>query len=225
MPGVVSLQSIAEGFTGVLALPRSGSGPGLLLVHAWWGLNDFFKTLATRFAEAGFVTLAPDYYSGQVAKTAETAKALREKTNLKNTEKLLNKAVDFLKAHPAVHTKRIGVVGFSLGARLALAIARSKAQDVGAVVVYYGVAGGEFTGFKIPVQGHFAENDEWGAGPEAVRKLRDRLVVGEGKVDFNTYPQTTHWFFEENATQAYNAQAATLAFNRTLAFLREWLRP
>ena len=193
-------------------------------MHAWWGLNDFFKALATRFAEAGIVTLAPDYYGGQVAKTAETAKALREKTNLKNTEKLLDKAVDFLKEHPAVHAERIGVVGFSYGARLALAVARRKARDVGAVVIYYGVAGGEFTGFKIPVQGHFAENDEWGAGPDAVRKLRDRLVVGEGKIDFNTYPGTTHWFFEENVTKAYNAQAAKLAFNRTLAFLREWLQ-
>jgi carboxymethylenebutenolidase len=221
-PAILPSSNLESG--GVLALPKSRSGPGLLLVHAWWGLNDFFKTLATRFAEAGFVTLAPDYYGGQVAKTAETAKALREKTNLKSAEKLLNKAVDFLKTHPAVEPKRIGIVGFSLGARLALAIARSKAQDVGAAVIFYGVAGGEFTRFKIPVQGHFAENDEWGAGPDKVRKLRDRLVVGEGKVDFNTYPGTTHWFFEENVPQAYNAQAAKLAFNRTVAFLREWLR-
>jgi carboxymethylenebutenolidase len=219
-PAILPSSNLESG--GVLALPKSRSGLGLLLVHAWWGLNDFFKTLATRFAEAGFVTLAPDYYGGQVAKTAETAKALREKANLKSAEKLLNKAVDLLKTHPAVEPKRIGIVGFSLGARLALAIARSKAQDVGAAVIFYGVAGGEFTRFKIPVQGHFAENDEWGAGPDAVRKLRDRLVVG--KVDFNTYPGTTHWFFEENVAQAYNAQAAKLAFNRTLAFLREWLR-
>lgn len=224
MSGPAILQSGSLEFDGVLALPKSRSGPGLLLVHTWWGLNDFFKTLATRFAEAGFVTLAPDYCGGQVAKTAETAKALRQKTNLKSAEKLLTKAVDFLKAVPAVHAKRIGVVGFSLGARLALAVARSKVQDVGAVVIFYGVAGGGFKGFKIPVQGHFAENDEWGAGPDAVRKLRDRLVVGEGKIDFNTYPGTTHWFLEENVTQAYNAQAAKLAFNRTLAFLRQWLQ-
>lgn len=220
----VCLQSVDKGFTGVLATPNSESGSGLLLVHAWWGLNDFFKSLATRFAEAGFVTLAPDYYRGQVADTVESAKALRGKMDVKNTEKLLNSAISFLRAHPAVQGKRVGVVGFSLGARLAIALARSKPEAVGAVVVFYGVAGGTFTGFKIPVQGHFAEGDEWGAGPDAVRKLRDRLVVGKGKVDFNTYPGTTHWFFEEKVTQAYSPQAAKLAFNRTVAFLREWLQ-
>jgi carboxymethylenebutenolidase len=224
MPESVSLRSVDEGFTGVLATPKSKSNPGVLLVHAWWGLNDFFKSLATRFAEAGFVTLAPDYYKGQVTDTVERAKALRAKMDRKNTEKLLSKAIDFLSAHPAVQGKRIGVVGFSLGARLALALARSRAEAIGAVVIFYGVAGGTFTKSKIPVQGHFAENDEWGAGLEAVRKLRDELVIGEGKVDFNTYPETTHWFFEENVTKAYNAQAAELAFNRTVMFLREWLQ-
>jgi carboxymethylenebutenolidase len=224
MPGSVSLQSVDEGFTGVLALPKTGSGPGLLLVHAWWGLNEFFKSLTTRFAETGFVTLAPDYYKGQVATTAEEAKVLRGKVDSKKTERLLSAAVDFLKAHPAVRGKHMGVIGFSLGARLALTIARSKPQDVGAVVAFYGVAGGEMVGFRAPVQGHFAENDEWGAGPDAVRKLRDRLVVGAAKVDFNTYPGTTHWFLEENVADAYNPQAAKLAFNRTVTFLREWLQ-
>jgi carboxymethylenebutenolidase len=160
MPESARLESVSKEFEGVLATPKSESGPGLLLVHAWWELNDFFRTLAARFGEAGFVTLAPDYYGGRVADTVEQANALRGRMNAKNTERLLAKAADFLRVQSGVNSERIGVVGFSLGAYLALAFAHSKAEVVGAVVLFYGVAGGTFTKFKIPVQGHFAENPE-----------------------------------------------------------------
>jgi carboxymethylenebutenolidase len=220
----IILQVVDDSFSGVLALPEAQSGPGLLLVHAWWGLNRFFKDLVKRLAGEGFVTLAPDYYNGQVAETIEAAKVLRRKLDRKNTDKMLKIALKFLKSHHAVRGEKIGVIGFSLGARFALNLARTQAKEVGAIVLYYGVAGGLFREFPIPVQGHFAENDTWGAGPIAVRKLHTRLAAGKGLIDFHEYPATSHWFFEENVKDAYNPGAATLAFKRTVTFLREWLK-
>lgn len=60
-------------YQGYLALPPGGSGPGLLLLHAWWGLTDFFTELANNFAAEGFVVFAPDFFAG--AQTADVAEA------------------------------------------------------------------------------------------------------------------------------------------------------
>ncbi|MFX1566510.1 MAG: dienelactone hydrolase family protein [Promethearchaeota archaeon] len=220
----VIFQFLKDPVAGVLALPKNRSGPGLLLLPAWWGLNEFFKALVKRLAGEGFVTFAPDYYNGQIATNIETAKALSGKLDRKRTEKNVKMAAEFLKSNPAVSSEKIGIIGFSLGVRFAMNLARAKTKNVGAIVLFYGVAGGIFREFTIPVQGHFAEKDTWGAGPKAVQKLRTRLVAGNGVIDFHEYPQTFHWFFEENVKDAYNADAASLAYKRTLVFLREWLK-
>jgi len=219
----IIFQRLEDPVSGVLALPKNQSGPGLLLLPAWWGLNEFFKTLAKRLAGEGFVTVALDYYDGQIATNTETAKAFSSRLDRKKAEKQVKMAAEFLKSNPAIDNEKIGLIGFSLGVRFAMNLARSKVKDVGAIVLYYGVAGGLFREFTIPVQGHFAENDEWGAGPKAVQKLRTRLAAGQGIIDFYEYPQTSHWFFEEDVKDAYNSDAASLAFKRTIAFLREWL--
>ncbi|MFX1318624.1 MAG: dienelactone hydrolase family protein [Promethearchaeota archaeon] len=224
MTSTVIFQFLESPVAGVLTFPKNQSGPGLLLLPAWWGLNEFFKGLAKRLAGEGFITFAPDYYNGQVATSVETAKALSGQLDRKEAEKQVKMAAEFMKSHPAVDGEKIGIIGFSLGVRFAMNLARTKAKDVGAVVLFYGVAGGLFREFTIPVQGHFAENDEWGSGPEAMQKLRTRLAAGRGVIDFHEYPHTSHWFFEEDVKDAYNAAAASLANKRMLSFLREWLK-
>ena len=67
--------------TGYLATPSAGHGPGVLLLHAWWGLNDFFKTFCRRRADTGFVALAPDLYHAAVAATIAEAKLLRSQAD------------------------------------------------------------------------------------------------------------------------------------------------
>ena len=61
---------------GFLAVPPTAKGPGVLVLHAWWGLNDTIKAFCTRLAEAGFVAFAPDLYHGQVADTIADAEPL-----------------------------------------------------------------------------------------------------------------------------------------------------
>ena len=101
-----------------LAQPASGEGAGVLVLHAWWGLNDFFKALCRRLAGAGFVALAPDLYHGRTAATVDEAKFLRSKMNRTQAALEILAAAERLQA---MTVRPIGVIGFSLGAYLARA--------------------------------------------------------------------------------------------------------
>jgi len=213
-----------EDLRGHLAIPEKKSGNGILLLHAWWGLNDFFKTLANRFVAEGFVAFAPDYYNGRVATTIAEANNLRTKFDKKEAELIHKNALDYLKQHPSVIGERIGVLGISLGTRFSVNLARKRPKDIGAIILFYGVVGGKFDGFNIPIQGHFAENDEWGADPKAVKKFEKRLDEGDGEYEFYIYEGTTHWFFEEDVIKAYHQPSTELAFRRTIEFLKAHLK-
>lgn len=107
-----------------------------------------------------------------------------------------------------VAEEKIGVVGVSLGIRFSVNLARKRPEDIGAVVLIYGVAGGKFDHFNIPLQGHFAEIDEWGGGPKAVAKFETRLAKSNSPYELHIYPNTTHWFLEEDVSKAYDKPSA-----------------
>jgi carboxymethylenebutenolidase len=202
-----------------LALPDSMKGPGVLLMHAWWGLNPFFKNLSDRLAGEGFVVMAPDYYHGAIAENIDQAQALSSKVDRKATNKLLNGSLEVLCSQSQVLSSQVGVIGFSLGCGFALILARSKPNNVVAVVLYYGTGGGKYQGVNAHFLGHFAEHDEWGAHSQKVSALKDRLSQANGEVKFYTYPGTGHWFCEEDRRGAYDKQAAEKAWERTIGFL------
>lgn len=208
---------------GYISIPDKNAGKGLLLVHAWWGLNEFFKTLANRFASEGFVAFAPDYYDGKVATTVDDAKSLRMKLGKKQADVTLKNAVTCLRQHPSVTGEKIGVLGVSLGTRYSVNLARKMPKDIGAIVLFYGAAGGKFDGFRVPIQGHFAEKDEWGADPKAVKKFEARLGESDSVLELYIYQGTTHWFFEEDVTDSYHRPSAELAFRRAVDFLKSYL--
>jgi len=218
---VIELKVVKSPGPAYVAVPEGRPGPGVLVLPAWWGLNDFFKSLCHRLAGAGFVALAPDLYHGKVATSVEDAENLKAGLDRKRVNSHLLAALDGLKAHPAVTGKGLGVVGFSLGARFALWVADQKPADVAAVVLFYG--GGGQVKSPMSVLGHFAERDAWGAGRKTVQKLRDTLLKAGGEAVFHTYPGTEHWFFESSVPAAYQDEAATLAWERTVEFLRNRL--
>jgi carboxymethylenebutenolidase len=201
-----------------LALPESMNGPGVLLLHAWWGLNPFFKHMSDRLAREGFVVMAPDYYHGAIAETIDQAQALSSELDRKATNKLLIGSLVVLCSHSQVLSPKVGVISFSLGCGFALGLARSKPKNVAAVVLYYGTGGGKYQGVNANFLGHFAEHDEWGAHSQKVRALKDRLSQANGEVKFYTYPGTGHWFCEEDRKGAYDEQAAEIAWERTVGF-------
>lgn len=204
---------------GHLALPATGKGPGVLVLHAWWGLNDTIKGICERLAHEGNVVFAPDLYHGKVATTIEEAGTLSHlDADRARTE--IAAAVDYLIERAGDEGRPIAVVGFSLGAYFALKLSIDDPARVRAVVVFYGTGPVDYARAQAAYLGHFAERDEFEPAAE-VRALEDALRAAGRFVAFHTYPGTGHWFFEPDRTDAYDEDAAQLAWRRTIAFLRE----
>ena len=192
-----------------------------MVLHAWWGLNDTIKAFCTRLAESGFVAFAPDLYHGKVADTIADAEALGkalDANHLQAKAEIADAAV-FLDERAGQAGRGLAVIGFSLGAYYALDLAAADPEHIRSVVLFYGTGGGDFSSSRAAYLGHFAENDEF--EPQSnVDELEAALRRAGRPVTFYRYPGTGHWFFEPDRTQAYNEAAASLAWDRTLAFLR-----
>jgi len=205
-----------------LALPPAGAGPGVLVLHAWWGLNAFFRGVCDRLAQEGFVVAAPDLFEGQTAATIAEAERLRGAPKREPIYKTLTRAAGQLAAHPAVRGPAIGVAGFSMGAHWAFWLAQQPELPVGAVAAFYGARAGDYVDSRAAFLGHFAEIDPY-VSEAALKKLRKALAAAGRPVQFHVYPGTGHWFFESDRPEAYRAEAADLAWQRTVLFLRERL--
>jgi carboxymethylenebutenolidase len=117
---------------------------------------------------------------------------------------------------------QIGVIGFSLGAYWALHLSQVRPDDVGAVVAVYGTDDGDYGTAQAAYLGHFGEHDDY-EPLEAVRELEAKIRAAGRAVTFHVYPGTGHWFVEPNRPDVYNAAAADLVRERTLAFLQDRL--
>lgn len=203
--------------TPYIARPAGGSGPGVLVLHAWWGLNPFLRSFCDRLAGAGFTALAPDLYHGAVAATIEEAKVLRGKLKGETVAQEITRAAGQLQeltGQPA-----IGLVGFSLGGYWGLGLAAGAGSPVRAAVIFYAARQGDYADCPAAFQFHLAEHDDYVAD-SGVKKLRKSLAAAGKVAEFHTYPGTGHWFFESDRPEAYRPDAAELAWQRATAFLR-----
>ena len=202
---------------GYLAVPASGDGPGVLVLHAWWGLNDILKRFCDRLAAAGFVAFAPDLYHGQVADTIPGAQALAGalEANPQQVGADVAAAANYL-------AERVGgdlaVIGISLGAFYALYLAAADPDRIRAAVIFYGTGVEEHGNSRAAYLGHFAGDDEF-EPQEAVDSLEQSLLRAGRAATIYRYPGTKHWFFEADRPE-YDQASAELAWERTLAFLR-----
>lgn len=203
-----------------LAVPERGTGPGVLVLHAWWGLTSVFTDVCDRLGAAGYVALAPSLHAdGATAATIAEAEALRdEHDEATEAAPAALAAIELLRGLPEVTDARIGVIGFSMGAYWALHLSQVWPDDVGAVVVFYGTDDGDYASARAAYLGHFAEHDDY-EPLEAVYALEGKISAAGRDVAFHVYPGTGHWFVEPNQPGAYDVTAAELAWERTLAFL------
>ena len=205
---------------GFLATPPDGKGRPVLVLHAWWGLNDTIKTFCKRLADAGFVAFAADLYHGkvtdQIAEAEKLGAALDSRFEEARAE--VAHAAEFLKAYTGAST--IAVIGFSLGAVYAMDLSATKPESVRAVVLFYGSGPLDFSASQAAYLGHYAELDEYEPA-EYMQETKEELEKANRPVTFYTYPGTKHWFFEPDRPDAYNPEAAALAWERTLTFLQQ----
>ncbi|MBL8077396.1 MAG: dienelactone hydrolase family protein [Anaerolineales bacterium] len=195
-----------------------GNGPGILVLHAWWGLKPFFKKFCDRLAQEGFTVLAPDLYQGRIATTIDEAKALLEKRDLELMVDTVNAAKDHL---CSLVKGKIGLVGFSMGGGWALEIASTSPEQIGAMVIFYGNGETDYGKITAKVMGHFSDNDEWEPN-EYVDMTFAALKKAGVDTTRHVYPGVAHWFVEEDRPE-YDPAAAQLAWDRTVEFLKKIL--
>mgnify|MGYP002631297170 CR=1 FL=1 len=221
---IVSFAANGRTEKGYLSLPKAGTGPGLVVLQEWWGLVDHIKALADRFAEAGFVALAPDLYHGEKATSPDQAGKLLMALNIAETGKDLRGALTFLRAHAAVAPKKTGVMGFCMGGQLALYAGQEHPDLVDAVVDFYGIhpkVAIDAARLRPPVLGHFGRRDD-SVPLESVHDLADGVRKAGGTFEVHEY-DAGHAFFNDSRPAVYDPACAELAWDRTLAFLRRHL--
>ncbi len=206
---------------GFLSTPPGGKGPGVLVLHAWWGLSDSIKAFCSRLAESGFVAFAPDLYHGKVTDSIPEAEALVKALNANHlqAEAEIAQAVTFLADQVGQAGDGLAVIGFSLGANYALDLAAADPEHIRSVVLFYGTGGGDFSSSRAAYLGHFAGEDPF-EPKSGVDELEEALKSAGRPVTFHHYGGVGHWFFESDRPQAYNPAAASLAWDRTLACLK-----
>lgn len=206
---------------GYLATPATGTGPGVIILQEWWGLVPHIKSVADRFAKAGYVALAPDLYHGETTTSPDEAGRLFMALNIEQTAESLKSAIDFLLNHETVSSTQVGVVGFCMGGQLAL-LAGTVSNQIGAVVDFYGIhpnVSPNFANLTAPVLGIFGDQDTF-VPPDAVLALEKAIRDAGGQIETHTYANADHAFFNDTRPEVYNPTAAADAWERTLAFLK-----
>ncbi len=208
-----------------LAHPAKGAKkvPGILVVHENRGLNPHIEDIARRIALEGFIALAPDALTplGGYPGDEDKGRELFAKLDQTKTHEDFVASLKWLEARKDVSGK-VGVVGFCYGGGIANLLA-TRVPELGAAVPFYGSPAplADVPKIKSPLMLHFAETDERinAAWPEY------KAVLEKNKIAFtaHVYPGTQHGF-NNDTTPRYDAEAAKLAWSRTMDFFRKHLR-
>lgn len=226
MGEMVQFRSDGSMTSGYLAIPRSGSGPGVVVIQEWWGLVPHIKDVADRFAAFGFVALAPDLFDGRATTEPDEAAKLMMSMELERSARHMSGAVDYLVDHAATTADRIGAVGFCMGGGLVLWLSTLK-PEITACVPFYGAIPWDsmqpdYARSNAAYLGHYAEHDSW-ATQDGAHQLEDHLVELGKVANFYFYPDTEHAFFNDDRPEIFNKAAAKLAWQRTIDFFRDRL--
>ncbi len=222
---IIEFPSNGKTGSGYLAVPESGSGPGVIVLQEWWGLVDHIKEVADRFAAEGCVALAPDMYHGETTTSPDDAGKLMMALDIGRVEQDLRGAIDHLLGREEVSSARVGTVGFCMGGQLSLYAACENAS-VGACVVFYGIhpkVTPNLAALEAPVLGFFAEQDDF-VPPAAARQLEADLQAAGKSADITIIDGADHAFFNDTRAEVYNAAHADTCWTRMLAFYREHVR-
>ena len=203
-----------------ILLPPGGRGPGLCIAHPWWGVNSTIRAFGQALAGQGFVVALPDVFQGRTAQSIEDAQLLADTVWIPDAPTVLTDALKALAEHPAVTSERVAMVAFSMGGFFALGLAGRTDLPLAAIVTYY--AARELPGRHVPILSHFSQSEPFDSN-ETLQASADALTRAGAPSAVHFYGGTRHWFAEADRPE-YDAAAAQLAFERTVAFLRYCLQ-
>lgn len=209
--------------SGYLAVP-DGPGPAVIVIQEWWGLVGHICDVVDRFAAAGFVAYAPDLYHGVATTEPDTASKLMMELELDRAGREIVNAAAWLLTRDDVSSASVGTVGFCMGGALAI-WGGTLSPDITACVGFYPAGSWQrqapvwsnFAGKAAQI--HCSEGDGTSAAP-AIQEAVDEIRAAGGAVEAFDYPGTQHAFFNDDRPEVHNQSAATLAWERTVAFLR-----
>ncbi|MBZ5600379.1 MAG: dienelactone hydrolase family protein [Acidobacteriia bacterium] len=222
----VSYKSGEETVQGVLYTPAGkGPFPGIIVIHEWWGLNDWVKEQASKLADEGYVALAVDLYRGKVATSPDEAHELMRGVPEDRAARDLHAAFAFLASQANVKKDRIGSIGWCMGGGYSLDVALQE-PTLAATVINYGHLATDPESIKkinASILGLFGGQDR-GIPPSDVQKFAQTLKQLGKKVDVTVYPDAGHAFENPDNKAGYRADDAADAWKRTVKFLAETLK-
>ena len=222
----VSYKSGDETVQGVLYTPAGkGPFPAIIVIHEWWGLNDWVKEQAAKLADQGYVVLAVDLYRGKVAENSDVAHELSRGLPEDRAKRDLHAAFEFLASQPNVKKNRIGAIGWCMGGGYSLEVALQEPALAAAVINYGRLATDPAALQKInaPIFGSFGGQDR-GIPPDAVHRFEATMKQLNKKVDLKIYDDAGHAFENPNNKDGYREADAKDAWKRTADFLAATLK-
>ena len=219
-----TIQLAETGAPGVVALPDSGSGPGVVVIQEWWGLVPHIEDITQRLARAGFVALAIDFYRGVETAEPDEAQKLMMGLQVPRAAADIAAGAAYLVARPDVTSVHVGTIGFCMGGGLSL-LAPTVSDAVSAAVAFYPAMPwpdyapdwARYAGKAALI--HKAESDEGWAGPR-IAEYADAIAAAGGNVTIHDYPGSVHAFFNDDRPEVFQERNADTAWKRSLAFLR-----
>jgi carboxymethylenebutenolidase len=222
----VTYKSGDETVQGVLYTPAGkGPFPAIIVIHEWWGLNDWVKDQAAKLAGEGYEALAIDLYRGKVATTPEQAHEIMRGVPEDRAKRDLHAAFVFLQSQPNVKKDRIGAIGWCMGGGYSLDVALQE-PTLAADVINYGRLATDSEALKkihAPILGIFGALDQ-GIPPHDVKKFGETLDDMGKKIEIKIYDDAGHGFENPNNKDGYHAADAADAWRRITSFLADTLK-
>jgi carboxymethylenebutenolidase len=222
----VSYKSGDETVQAVLYTPAGkGPFPAIIVIHEYWGLNDWVKEQAAKLAELGYEALAIDLYRGRVATTPDVAHELMRGVPEDRAKRDLHAAFEYLASQSNVKKSRIAAIGWCMGGGYSLDVALQEPALAAAVINYGHLATDPeaLKKIKAPILGLFGGQDR-GITPEDVHKFEAAVKQQGKKIDIKIYDDAGHAFENPNNKDGYRPADAADAWQRTVSFLAENLK-
>ena len=222
----VTYQSGSETVNAILYTPQGkGPFPALVVIHEWWGLNDWVKEEASNLSDQGYVALAIDLYRGKVATTPDEAHQIMRGVPEDRANRDLLAASAYLRSQKNVDPARVGSIGWCMGGGYSLDLAIADPKLKAAVINYGHLASDDATLKKLDaaVLGIFGGQDK-GIPPADVNKFEAQLKAQGKTVEIHIFPDAGHAFENPNNKTGYRADDAAQAWKLTTAFLAKYLK-